>query len=297
MAIKKYISSYLFILSLVLSLLFFLFHDNYLFAKDGSIAYLHLTEGYWQVWVMDEEGAHSYQITTDAEDKIKISWAGNNQEILYNTNLGELYIINVKSLERKKIPVDIKGTTDAQCSFDGKYICFSANTLNSIDSNDIWITDITGGTVRKITQWPGLQHNPVWADNGKKILFLSGSGGQNHNIFIMDREGKEKKQLTVNALYNFDPACSTKGKVAFSSNRTGNYEIWTMDLSGKNQTQLTHHEAFDGQPTFSPDGKKIAFVSHRNGQQGIWVMDNNGKNCKPLLKGKFKCRSPVWCVY
>jgi len=44
-------------------------------ALDQSIAYLRLTEGYWQVWVTDSKGKEHRQLTFDASDKARISWS------------------------------------------------------------------------------------------------------------------------------------------------------------------------------------------------------------------------------
>ena len=58
--------------------------------------------------------------------------------------------------------------------------------------------------------------------------------------------------------------------------------------------QLTHYEGFDGNPCFSPDGKRIAFVSNRGGRQQIWVMNRDGSNPILLTQGTGESLDPYW---
>jgi tricorn protease-like protein len=50
-------------------------------------------------------------------------------------------------------------------------------------------------------------------------------------------------------------------------------DIYTVPLAGGTATQLTRGLAFDGQPRFSPDGKRIVFTSDRDGAENVWVMN------------------------
>jgi WD40 repeat protein len=72
------------------------------------------------------------------------------------------------------------------------------------------------------------------------------------------------------------PEATTKGKIAFYSDRDGNYEIYTMNVDGSEQVRLTNNPADDVYPSFSPDGSKIAFTSTRDGNDEIYTMNVDG---------------------
>jgi TolB protein len=81
------------------------------------------------------------------------------------------------------------------------------------------------------------------------------------DIWIMQPDGKEQTQLTVNSGINGSPAVSPRdGTIVFVSNRTGSFQIWRMNPDGSNQTQLTRGVA-KNYPAISPDGKWVLFNS------------------------------------
>lgn len=258
------------------------------------IAFVALTEHFWQVFLINEDGTGTRQLTTSGFDKTHLSWSTERDELLVNSNLGELFIVKTDTPSEKKISPGIRGMTDAVWSRDSQSVLFSLSIANSIDANDIFLVNLVSGSLKKLTSMKHLQHDPVWTEDERKVVFLSGAGGQNHDIWVLDLETRDMKQLTVGQRYHFEPACSSKDEIAFSSNRSGDYEIWVCDLEGKRFEQITHSPGLDAQPTWSPDGEKIAFVSNRTGKSAIWVVDRDGSHPRQLTPSHMVCRNPAW---
>ena len=102
-----------------------------------------------------------------------------------------------------------------------------------------------------------------------RIVFKSGTP-ERQDIYVMDADGKNVKQLTQDKFYDAQPAWSPDGKqIAFESDRDGFFfEIYVMSADGKQPINLTQHPVVDhGGPAWSPDGKRIAFSSFRDGIQ------------------------------
>jgi Tol biopolymer transport system component len=99
---------------------------------------------------------------------------------------------------------------------------------------------------------------------GGKIVYTSQEGGV-PDIWSME-DGKNQKQLTANAGYNFHPWATSDGRyIVFSSNRTrATRTIWRMDTDGGNLKQLTEGPR-DGFPQSSPDGRWVVFQSTSSG--------------------------------
>ena len=72
-------------------------------------------------------------------------------------------------------------------------------------------------------------------------------------------------------------------------------DIYTMPMSGGKATSITRGMAFDGQPRFSPDGKKIVFISDRDGGWNLWTISVDKKDTTQVTRGKTNSyESPEW---
>jgi imidazolonepropionase-like amidohydrolase/Tol biopolymer transport system component len=72
-------------------------------------------------------------------------------------------------------------------------------------------------------------------------------------------------------------------------------DIYTMPITGGKATALTRGMGFDGQPRFSPDGKKIVYVSDRSGGYNLWTISVDKKDTVQVTTGNTNTyESPAW---
>lgn len=257
-----------------------------------SLAYLAQTKGYWQVWIADPDGTNARQVTTEPRDVSRISWFPGGREILVNVQDGRLFRLDVASGERSAIQAPMPGIQDAVVSPDGKRVAFSYGVSESTYDNDVWMLDLSSGEQVKLTSNPGLQHDPVWSVDGAWVYFLSGMGGQFHDIWRLRVSDRSTEQMTVNELYHFDLVLREDGTIAYSGNRSGNYDLWLRHPDGKSEP-LTNDVALDARPAWSADGKFLIFESTRGGGLDLWRIDIATKQLQQLTRTRDGTRMPV----
>jgi len=121
-------------------------------------------------------------------------------------------------------------------------------------------------------------------ESGDLIAFHSDRDGD-WEIFVMNADGTDVRQLTDNDDRDEFPAWSPDGKhIAFTSDRDGDTEIFVMNADGTDVRQLTDNDGSNLDPAWSPDGEHIAF--HRTIELvGCWIsFDDEGQesiSCVP----------------
>lgn len=84
----------------------------------------------------------------------------------------------------------------------------------------------------------------------------------NRDLFVMNIDGSDKKQITHSAKSESNAVWLDGGKkIAFMSSESGTPQMWTMNADGTNRTQISDYEGGIGGFVFSPDQKKVLFFA------------------------------------
>lgn len=118
--------------------------------------------------------------------------------------------------------------------------------------------------------------SPAYSPDGTRIAFEGNLAGV-LDLFEIDLETGEIRNLTQDAFYDTNPWYSPDGEALLYNRRIGeHWKIFRVDLSDPSRkTQVTFGSHSDLQPSYSRDGETIYFSSDRdpNGVFNIYSLD------------------------
>jgi len=112
-----------------------------------------------------------------------------------------------------------------------------------------------------------------------EIVFQSNRDGD-FDIYIMNIDGSNQRQLTFNTIDDRFPRVSPDGRhIVYQSGRGTNAEIYIMNRDGSTQQRLTFNEQLDDLPAWSPDGRQIIFITWISQTDSeLFVMNADGSS-------------------
>lgn len=179
-----------------------------------------------------------------------------------------------------------------QLSPDGRRMAFSSARSGS---SQIWVWEVDGSQMRRLTSMPVFAGSPRWSPDGAWIAFDSLERG-GWDVFVIRSDGTGLRRVTSHDGSDLRPSWSWDGKwLYFGSDRSGTMEIWKTPVAGGPAIQITFQGGYDA--VESPDGKRIFYT--RRGVPGLWtrpVDGGAGAEEKLLLKELEWQNSRNWTV-
>ncbi len=238
-----------------------------------------------------------------------------------------LYDLNSKTYTSDNLKRISSGKGRTTCSYfmpDGKHIIYASTDASSDECPpppkphngkylwavypefDIYMADLDGNIVKKLTNSPGYDAEAVVSPDGKKIAFTSTRSGD-LELWTMDIDGTNLKQITYGLGYDGGSFFSHDSKkLVFRSSRPKTekeieeytallkenvvapteMEIYTCNIDGSDIRQITHLGKANWAPFFHPSDKKIIFSSNHHSTRGydfqLYMVDINGENLEQI---------------
>jgi TolB protein len=131
-------------------------------------------------------------------------------------------------------------------------------------------------------------------DFAGKILFVSTRSG-NKEVYEMDYDGYNVKQITRNGSLNLNPAYSPDGKeIIFTSYQNGKPDLYLKKLHTGKELQISARNGLNITGAWSPRGNKIALSLSKDGPTQIYLINERGKELARLTHDDAINISPSW---
>ncbi|MEE9522344.1 MAG: hypothetical protein V3W05_06025 [candidate division NC10 bacterium] len=258
-----------------------------------------------QIFLMNVDGTHVRLVSTGRGRTTCSFFLPENQQIIYASTHAhnpacppkpdrsrgyvwslydyDIYIGNADGSGLRRLTDNPRYDAEGALSPDGKTIVFTSLRAGDLD---IYTMDTAGRNVKRLTFEKGFDGGPFFSWDGTTIVYRAYHPKASEEIaayerllsrdllrprraeiFVMEADGRKKRQLTHNGAANWAPAFHPNGRqIIFSSNLhdsgTRNFDLYLVNRDGTGLERITFG-GFNSFPFFSPDGKKVVFSSDR----------------------------------
>lgn len=242
------------------------------------------------VWSMNPDGSSPTRLTDDKSRTEKLPsfspvydthpvWSPDGTKIAFVSNRHyhiSLYVMDADGSNAQLVTDKVIDLSEPAWSPDGGKIAFSGGARGTFGftapSVDIYVINVDGSELTKLTANSGTNGSPTWSPDGKQIAFSRHNGPVSQaKIWVMNPDGSNQRELpnpkdpSTTGILGREPAWSPDGtKILFTADRvskgSGGVGIYVVNAEGGDSRLLTNDpKCCDrySSPKWSPDGTRI----------------------------------------
>lgn len=221
------------------------------FSPDGSkIAYYRWSDG---IWIANVDGTSPLKILGETNAK-QLAWSHDGHWIAFRSwpnSSGNEYVDAVMpdGSGRRRISV---GSTPVW-SLDDQVLALTACRGTTCGVHRVG----SGGGGDPVPLTTDAGGNPAWSPDGKRILY-SVESNQVKQLYVINADGSDKKQLTSGASMHVSGQWSSDGNYIFyRTPESGMWAIWRMNADGTHPLKLIE----DAPPSVDWPFEKLAVLT------------------------------------
>lgn len=308
---------------------------------NGRITFMRMDSGdHWQVWVADAGLGGQVQITEEDANSGWSVWAPDGSRLAFDsdrtdadpsddTPINDVFTMRPDGSDVRKLTDSASFSGDAAYAPDGRHIAFDSDRGDYPAAQGIYITDLTGEELRRVTATPGdgwMDLAPRFSPDGSRLVFTRVKNfehrprgrlaGETSALFIVNSDGTNPRRITDWGIHPGDADWSPDGNTITFETQGREHpgkgsDIYIVRPDGSGEVNVTRNDGVRGlgnenafvfenssDPVFSPDGTRILFLDGKIGggafSFGLATMAPDGTDRAYLTSDPMDEHQPDW---
>lgn len=244
----------------------------------------------YDIRVSDIYGKNSYSVIRSRNPITSPTWSADGKKIAYSsfeTGPARIFIQDIASGERFKIPSNFESDTAPAWSPDGNNIAFAAYSRGR---TSIYEYNLVSNKIRVLVDDGSINTEPSYSGDG--YLYYSSGRGRSPQIYRVNLSSLQSERVSFDEDYCIRPSSAiAKPVVAYLSQQGAKSTI--VDNSTKKITHVKLPSNADGL-AISPLGRLIMFSIAKGRNFNIIITNINGTYVKPVDIKDTNFYEPSW---
>lgn len=266
---------------------------NPVWSPDGKqIAFASDREGNFDLFVMPADGGAAKQLTTHSASETPWAFSPDGKFVYFSATIQDpaqsALFPRASETELYKVPA-IGGKTTLVLGTPAEMVSFSRDgnimlyqDLKGLEdqwrkhhtssvTRDIWRYDVKTGKHTNLTDRAGEDRNPILAQDGQTVYFLSEPKGGTFNVYSFTLNAPQQTKQVTNfkthpvrflSVANNGLLCFTYDGEIYTQQQNGQAQKVTIDITRDDVNKLADLSFSRGvsSASVSPDGKQVAFT-------------------------------------
>lgn len=218
--------------------------------KFALVGYVDSGNTTWSIHKVHADGSNLTRLTNvNGVHDSEPSWSPNGSQIAFTrtfwaqNNRNELWTMNADGGNQQYIGVEGYA---AKWAPDGSRFIFTSSRSGNYE---IYTCNIDGTNELQLTHTGGDEWMPIWSPDGSQIAYSLSTGTweagnrTTYEIFVMNTDGSNIRQLTSNNSFDHYPRWSANGAhIVFESDRAAveHWEVYIMNADGTDVRRVTN---------------------------------------------------------
>jgi len=249
------------------------------------------SQGVSEITISDYDGHNAKPVTQDNTIVAAPAWMPKQWHLFYTSyrsGFPWIYSHNLTTGERRPFAKFPGLNSSAAISPDGTRV---AMILSKAGSPDVWVADINGQNLKRLTETREDESSPCWSPDGTKICFAS-RVAERRGLSIIPAAGGKMVHLNTGGEPNpSEPDWSPDGKtIVFTSQTRSAFNICTVPAQGGKTELLVAGE----DPSWAPNSRTVVFTRRNGNKRILSLLDVPTRRVKDTAQIAGSRSQPSW---